>query len=79
MLCALTGRRTGPPVIEPLSATARDALLVAGADEGFDQFPDVHHRVATALAGVPAWHLSVGADPNAAVAALTQMAGQRLR
>jgi hypothetical protein len=73
LLCALTGRRTGPPVIEPLSPTARDTLLAAGADEGFDQFPDVHRRVATALAGVPAYHLAAGADPNAAVAALAQV------
>ena len=77
VLCALTSGRTGPPVIEPLSAAERAALLAAGADEGFDQFPDVHGRVATALAGVPAYRLSVGADPNAAMAALAHVTGAR--
>jgi len=78
VLCALTGGRTGPPVIEPLSAAERDTLLSAGADEGFDQFPDVHGRVATALTSVPAYRLSVGADPNAAMAALARLIGLRL-
>ena len=32
VLCALTGGRTGPPAIEPLSAAERDTLLSAGAD-----------------------------------------------
>jgi hypothetical protein len=79
MLCALTGGRTGPPVIEPLSTTERQALLAADADEGFDQFPDIHRRVATALGGAPAYRLSVGADPDAAVAALAQVVDRRPR
>jgi hypothetical protein len=74
MLCALTAHRTGAPIIEPLSVTERDALLESAADEGFDQFPDVQRRVATALARVPAFRLSVGADPDAAVAAVAQLA-----
>jgi hypothetical protein len=76
VLCVLTEQRTGAPVIEPLSPDARHALLSSGADEGFDQFPDIHRRVATALAGFPAFRLSVGVDPNAAVAALAEVAGR---
>jgi hypothetical protein len=74
LLCVLTDRRTGAPVIEPLSPDERDTLLASGADEGFDQFPDVHRRVATALASAPAFRLSVGNDPSAAVVALAEVA-----
>jgi hypothetical protein len=74
LFCVLTGERSGGPVIAPLSDAERDTLLDAGVDEGFDQFPDVHRRVATALARVPAYRLSVGADPDAAVAALAEVA-----
>jgi hypothetical protein len=79
LLCTIASGRTGPPVIEPLSATERHTLLAGAADEGFDQFPDVHRRVATALAGAPAYRLSVGADPDAAVAALAQVADRHQR
>ena len=74
VLCVLTELRTGAPVIEPLSPDERDTLLGSDADEGFDQFPDIHQRVATALAGFPAFRLSVGVDPNAAVAMLAEVA-----
>lgn len=75
ILCLLTDGRTGPPSVEPLSASERDEWLSSDPEGGFDQFPDDHERLVRAFANTPAFLLSVGADPSAAVAALARLAG----
>lgn len=70
MLCVLARPRAGLPLVEPLSSIEREAVLSSAPEDGFDQFPDAHARLAEAFARVPAYRVTVGSDPDDAVRAL---------
>ena len=74
MLCVLTRPRVGPPIVEPMSPLEREALLSSDPEDGFDQFPETHARLAEVFAHVPAYRVTVGSDPDDAVRALIMTA-----
>jgi hypothetical protein len=74
VLCWLTGSHAGPPVVEPLDSDEATSLLTGPLEEGFDQFPDIHQAIRIALAAAPAFRVSTGADPAAAVQQMARSA-----